>query len=263
VADIDGTLMDEKKEILKQDIQAINDAVDNGVGFCLASGRMEEEINIVKDQLGISCFSVCQNGATVVDMTGQIIRSNVFKVQLAQSVLKAAWEHQDLVTIICNAKGNFVHTINPKVEQVGQRFLTPLRVEPQIKKLISCGEFQVTKFSIYGSVPALEKMLRTLDHQLNDHITSFFSDPDGIDVMPGGVDKGAGIEAIMDLEKIESKDVACIGDSFNDIAMFQVSGQSFAMSQAKVDVKKEAKFIVNNVSSALSRFLTSSISDDL
>ncbi|WP_308639832.1 HAD family hydrolase [Paenibacillus silvisoli] len=63
-------------------------------------------------------------------------------------------------------------------------------------------------------------------------ISASFSDPDGIDIMPGGADKGAGVRLLMACLGIAQHEVACFGDSFNDLAMFDVSPNSFAMSHA-------------------------------
>lgn len=43
-------------------------------------------------------------------------------------------------------------------------------------------------------------------------IKLFVSDPDGIDVMPGGVDKGAAVEVLMQLLGIRKEETACNGD---------------------------------------------------
>ncbi|SEO73102.1 hypothetical protein SAMN05518847_11048 [Paenibacillus sp. OV219] len=113
----------------------------------------------------------------------------------------------------------------------------------------------MTKFSIYGEVPALEALLKQLQEQYGDLITASFSDPDGIDVMPNNVDKGVGIRLLMEHIGVPAEGVACIGDSFNDLAMFRACEQSYAMAHAPQAVREEAAFVAETVGNALYKLL--------
>ncbi|CAM3135003.1 HAD family hydrolase [Paenibacillus lupini] len=253
VSDIDGTLMDKSKQIRKEDIDAIRLAHQQGVQICLASGRMYEEIKVVIDMLAVPCYAICQNGATVVGLDGTVIGANKFQTDLALSVQQIT-APADLVTVICSAEGNYVAVRTTETERVGQRFLTPLIVNNQVVLDISKG-MPITKFSIYGEVPLLEQMLVTLDQHFGGRVTASFSDPDGIDVMPGGVDKGAAVESLMQLLGIRKEETACIGDSFNDLAMFRSCSRSFAMSHAHGAVLRTATHQADTVDQALNHLL--------
>ena len=52
---------------------------------------------------------------------------------------------------------------------------------------------------------------------------SFISGKRYVDIMPRGVSKGSALKRLMDHLQIEANEVACIGDSFNDISMFEVT----------------------------------------
>ncbi|TCM99021.1 hypothetical protein EV294_102308 [Paenibacillus sp. BK033] len=249
VSDIDGTLMDRSKQIRKEDIDAIRLAYRQGVHICLASGRMYEEIKVVMELLDIPCYAVCQNGATIVDRNGTVIRASKFQADLALAVQRMT-EPAELVTVICGSEGNYVAEQTAETEHVGTRFLTPLIERRQVIEEMANG-MPVTKFSIYGEVPLLEQMLETLDQRFADRIKASFSDPDGIDVMPGGVDKGAAVEALMQLLDIRREETACIGDSFNDLAMFRICSRSFAMSHAHGTVLTTATHRADTVAQAI------------
>ncbi|WP_336786136.1 HAD family hydrolase [Paenibacillus sp. MMO-177] len=253
VSDIDGTLMDRNKQIRKEDIDAIRLAHRQGVHICLASGRMHEEIKVVMELLGVPCYAVCQNGATIMDQGGAVIRASTFQADLALA-LQQLTAPSDLVTVICGSEGNYVARQTAETELVGTRFLTPLIERRQLIEDMANG-MPVTKFSIYGEVPLLERMLETLDERFADRITASFSDPDGIDVMPGGVDKGAAVEALMQLLDIRREETACIGDSFNDLAMFRICSRSFAMSHSHDTVLTTATHRADTVGQALNVLL--------
>ena len=47
-----------------------------------------------------------------------------------------------------------------------------------------------------------------------------------------GVSKGSALRRLMEHLQIEANEVACIGDSFNDISMFEVTPHSFTLHHA-------------------------------
>lgn len=253
VSDIDGTLMDRSKQIRKADIDAIRLAYQQGIHLCLASGRMHEEIKVVMELLNVPCYAICQNGAAIVDLDGTVIHSSQFPPDLALAVRQMT-ATADLVTVICGSEGNYVAEQTAETERVGQRFLTPLIERREVMADMANG-MPVTKFSIYGEVPLLERMLEALDQRFAQRVTASFSDPDGIDVMPGGVDKGAAVEALMQLLDIRREETACIGDSFNDLAMFRSCSRSYAMAHAHDTVITTATHQAETVGQALHELL--------
>ena len=65
---------------------------------------------------------------------------------------------------------------------------------------------------------------------------------DGLEVNQKGVEKGAGLSALCGYLGIPPAETAAVGDGEADIAMFRVAGLSFAMENAKGDVKAAADF---------------------
>ncbi|NBD25651.1 HAD-IIB family hydrolase [Paenibacillus glycinis] len=253
LSDIDGTLMNSRKQVRAEDIEAVREAHRQGVVIALASGRMHAEIVQVIELLGVPCYAICQNGADLVGLDGNVLRSFRYEADLALSV-QAFTDEEGLVPVICSAEGNFVADLNPRAVQVGKRFLTPLRERRQLAADIADG-MPVTKFSVYGEVPALQAMLERLRERFGGRITASFSDPDGVDVMPGRVDKGAAAEALMALLGIGPADTACIGDSFNDLAMFRACAHSVAMSHSPQEVRRAAAHAADTVALALREWL--------
>ena len=72
-----------------------------------------------------------------------------------------------------------------------------------------------------------------------------------VDIMPRGVSKGSALRRLMEHLQIEANEVACIGDSFNDISMFEVTPHSFTLHHAHPYVKEKANHIVRSVEEAI------------
>jgi phosphoglycolate phosphatase (TIGR01487 family) len=59
-----------------------------------------------------------------------------------------------------------------------------------------------------------------------------------------GVEKGAGLRAVADALDLDPKAFVAVGDSVNDVSMFEVAGRSFAVANADVDARSAADTVV-------------------
>jgi hydroxymethylpyrimidine pyrophosphatase-like HAD family hydrolase len=84
-----------------------------------------------------------------------------------------------------------------------------------------------------------------------------------LDITPPGVNKGTFVQTIARRLGVSSDQIATIGDMQNDLAMFEVSGTSFAMGNATDDVKRRATHVTSSneeegFAKAMERILDSS-----
>lgn len=61
-----------------------------------------------------------------------------------------------------------------------------------------------------------------------------------VEIMVAGVDKGTGVELLLEAYGIDGGDMLAVGDAENDLPMFQVAGMAVAMENAQHHVKAEA-----------------------
>ena len=73
-----------------------------------------------------------------------------------------------------------------------------------------------------------------------------------LDFAPLGCSKGNGILTIIDHFNIDSKDMAVIGDSYNDIPMLKVVDEAFTFNCSPEKVKQEAKYLVDGLDGCIS-----------
>lgn len=179
---------------------------------------------------------------------GELLSESAFDPELALEKT----DGRGLVAVVCTSDANRVTRLDAEAERVGARFLTPLRAEPNLPAAVRDG-LRVTKLSIYGEVPRLSRLLGEIEREFGTSVTASFSDPDGIDVMPGGVDKGAGVRLLLQRLGLAPHEMACIGDSFNDLPMFAATPNSWAMAHADMEVRRRAAFETASVAAALAR----------
>jgi hydroxymethylpyrimidine pyrophosphatase-like HAD family hydrolase len=54
------------------------------------------------------------------------------------------------------------------------------------------------------------------------------------------------LKRLINLKGYQTKDVIVFGDQFNDIGMFKLAGTSCAMSNAPIEVQKEASIVIQS-----------------
>ena len=79
-----------------------------------------------------------------------------------------------------------------------------------------------------------------MQNALGAQATAIRSQSYYLDVTPPGRDKGTFVQATAQRLGISTAAVATIGDMHNDVAMFKVSGVSFAMGNAAEEIKSQA-----------------------
>jgi hydroxymethylpyrimidine pyrophosphatase-like HAD family hydrolase len=89
----------------------------------------------------------------------------------------------------------------------------------------------------------MKKFGESLASFSND-ITTSFSFQYGMEINPAGISKGTAIATLCSLMGIRQGEVLSVGDFYNDIEMFKVSGYSAALGEAPDDVKKVAGTVV-------------------
>ena len=71
--------------------------------------------------------------------------------------------------------------------------------------------------------------------------------------MKPGVNKASGIQKIAALNHVPLYEIAVLGDSINDLEMFDLIEESYAMEKSNPEILARAKYIVRDVAEALCR----------
>jgi hydroxymethylpyrimidine pyrophosphatase-like HAD family hydrolase len=97
--DIDGTLLNSRRELPKSTISAIHKLHDNGILTAIASARPPFNIQQLLLELNISSY-VVYNGGLVVK-NGDVIHRHVIEKQLLQSIQETVEKNHDAVVLDC------------------------------------------------------------------------------------------------------------------------------------------------------------------
>ncbi|MBM7646160.1 Cof subfamily protein (haloacid dehalogenase superfamily) [Scopulibacillus daqui] len=255
VCDLDGTLLTHDLKIAETDREALQKANESGIEIAIASGRMYPDISRIMSQLDIKGCSVGQNGASVYSKTGELIAEKTFDPELFYDLYHAGRKlNSALTTLICTHNQIIIEKHSDESLILAKKFLSPILEDHNIISKIGA-KVHPSKLTFLGSTEAVLDVKVLLESLYGDHIEVTLSESGCIDVMPKGITKGAGLSKLMNRLNIPVQEMACIGDSYNDLSMFDLTPYSFVMNQSPDDVKARANYQVSSVADAVHRLL--------
>ena len=68
--DIDGTLLNDDKEVSKEDREALRWAYSQGIKIALVTSRMPTSTEPIARMLGIPCILACNGGSCILSQRG-------------------------------------------------------------------------------------------------------------------------------------------------------------------------------------------------
>ncbi|MRG87933.1 Cof-type HAD-IIB family hydrolase [Salinibacillus xinjiangensis] len=249
ISDLDGTLLTHHKEIIEKDKQAIRKAIDYGVDVGIASGRMDVEIKEVLDIIGYKGHRISQNGAYVYSNNGERLMGKIFSADIVRDVYQFLTEIDDIKVTLFSENQAIVQDESMLNAIDDARLFFPIIADPHILEKVNNG-LEISKISLNAENETLKQVQKQLQ-PFTEQVDTFISDPHCLDIMPKHINKGNGVQAILDSLHIEPNEIACIGDSFNDISMFDLTPHSYVMPQAEDKVKQHASHEVRHVYEAI------------
>lgn len=248
VTDLDDTLFDAEKKVSEENQNALHRLVDAGIEVCIATGRMDKEILKVMDDVKGSFHRISQNGAFLFTRQGERLHSITFPGDLARKIYEAA-KPLGLIGLISSENQVFVPEKTKEILEIESRGILTIQEVPDLLEQIGKTYFP-SKVSFIGSRDQLDHLALIIHKQFPDQTESYISAKNCIDFMPKGVSKGNALRILIEKLKIHPNEVVVIGDSYNDISMFQVTPHSFAMEQAEANVRQKAAYTSSSVAKA-------------
>lgn len=249
VSDLDGTLLTREKTVKKIDQEALKKAKANNIDICLASGRMDNEINSVMNLLGETYHRISQNGAFVRTKDQQEIHTVTFDSETAAFIYENVLS-PELLTLVCSFDTQFIQEKSDAATEIEKFLFFPLQVEKNLISEIG-RSIHTSKITIIGRPEDIIEKEKHIHSTLAGKIDAYRSDKSCLDLMPLNINKGRAVEILANALDIHLHEVACIGDSYNDIYMFELTPYSFAMKHSDDEVKAKAKYTVDSVDEAV------------
>ena len=255
--DIDGTLVNDSKSVLKSTKEAIKIVKDQGVLVGVATGRGPFFVKELMDDLDLD-FAVTYNGQYIFNKDRVLFASPIDKGSLRQIISYAKANQKEI------AMGTRQAVVGSRIMSFGLSPLSQL-VSRFVPKFLTRTISNSFNRMVSKAVPQKEKDLLDLINQpiyqvlmlmtpeeseqaaktLN-HLKFTRSNPFAADIINQGNSKLEGIRRVGKEYGFDLNQVMAFGDSDNDLEMLAGVGMSVAMGNGSSSVKEVAKHITTS-----------------
>ncbi len=234
--DIDGTLLNEDKQLPVSTKKAIEQLKKSGHKVAIATGRAPFMFKELREELGIDTF-VSFNGQYVV-AEGEVIYKNPLHKETLKSLMEYAESNEHALVFMDHEdmKANIEHHSNIE-ESIGTLKFEHPKFDPEY----------VNDREIYQTLLFVEDGLEKHYVDTFDQFHFIRWHPVSTDILPAGGSKAKGIEHVIRHLGLASDQVYAFGDGLNDIEMLSFVENSIAMGNAHEKVKASAKHVTKHV----------------
>lgn len=271
--DLDGTLLNSKKEIDQETIDALLAAQQKGISIAIATGRSKGSIEFVSRPLHLyegKNFVVGVNGQIIYDFENkEYFVDKVFDGHDAKIMMNLGKEMGFEVTVCCGydayrfspmlwrIKESLMQAYQGRLQDYGLRQMKRQYIEVfDVNQWI---DKDINKFVFRQSKAYFRKNIDLIRSRLPEYDVLMVG-PNWIEVMPKGVSKASGLAYVANLLDIKAENFMAFGDAENDLEMFKYVGYPIAMGNGMQCLKDIAYAVTdtnekNGIAKAVHKYI--------
>lgn len=237
--DMDGTLLNSKKQLTQISIMAISAVKNIGIHFVVASGRQYYNIYNVFKQHGLDkdVSFLAENGTIVFDK-GKLIFADKLDDNLVKSAVELARKTPNVYPVLCGVNSAYIEDDEPKIISEITKYFDRCSLLPNI---IQCLQNDtITKIALLNTTKNAETYVYPIFKHFENHAQVLVSGLEWVDLINKGVNKGSSVEMIGNLYNSSFEQRMAFGDYLNDVDLLKACKYSFAVENAHENLKKVA-----------------------
>ncbi len=246
--DLDGTLLNDEKEVTPATRNAIDAWTAAGNKFVLCSGRAIDSIKHVKQTMELDfpgIYLIGYNGGEIYDCAiDQVVSRIPLSMEQVSLIMKMAKEHN----VYCHTYTD-THIISPaeceEMSYYQRAIVSPVIICEDIVSALDKEPCKCIAIEIHNP-DKLENFRQSLHALIGNEISLLYSNEKYLEIFSAKSGKGASILKLCELLDIPVAHTLAAGDAANDISMIQTAGIGIAMANATEEVKNIADIITEH-----------------
>lgn len=245
--DMDGTLLNSRKEIPASAALACKRAAAAGRIVALDTGRAVTELTIFPlTEMGIR-YGSCACGTVIYDFEDSLVLA---KKTIPESLIPTIVEAsglEDLMLQVMVDGISYVEVADVKrMEHFQMGVYKPLyeattSYADDVRTFALEHAGRINKMNLYHADP--EGRARTLSRLSSLPLDFTFAETTSLEITPQGISKGTGLADLCSVLGISITEAIGVGDAFNDVPMLKMAGLGVAMGNSN-DAALEAADVV-------------------
>ena len=246
--DMDGTLLNSKKELLEETKQYFKDfhKKETETLLVLCTGRPETGIRPYLKDLGYleeNHYIISQNGANIYESrTGKRVMDAFLDSAAIQKWIELGKKHG---ISVMGAGVDYYYCFDQEPTE-WMEFDVKL-VSGKLKRIPTEESLNTDfyKILLMGDEEQLNEFETFIPQEWRDEFYVVRSQKYLVEVLTKGVNKAFGLEKLAQELNIQPSEIAAIGDAANDIEMLEYAGLAIAMGNASEEVKAIADIVTD------------------
>jgi len=241
-ADMDGTFLDDAKQIHDHFWPLADVLFRRGIHFCPASGRQYHTLYRLFGDVADELVYIAENGAYVVNGRAEIssdtLDDDVVR-RLVEAVRALGAGGADVGAVVCGKDSAYIERDDPAFMEQADHYYAHLEV---VDDLLRRPVDPILKIAVYDFGSAEHGTARGLA-PFTGEVRVVVSGEHWVDIMNPDTNKGNAIRHIQRAFGITPAQTMAFGDFLNDCEMMDAADYSFAMENAHPRLRARARYV--------------------
>lgn len=249
--DIDGTLLDSRRELSDRTIRTIRNLPPE-IPVILASSRMPAAMRHLQAELGITRHPlICYNGGYVLysstdsDTTPRLLNSVTIPIDTCRTIADLA-AGPDIHVSLYNEDIWYAPTYDQWTEREERITKAPPRIvsNAEVLQTWQVHNTGAHKVMCMGPADQIEALIVAIEQACPQQLHLYRSKDTYLEIAPRSISKASALAQLLATQyKIAMADIMAFGDNYNDIEMLAAAGLGIAVENARPEVKAIAREI--------------------
>lgn len=244
--DLDGTLLNSKKEVSLYTRRVIQEAIAAEHCICLCSGRPYSSMIQLVDELDMNisgAYTICYNGGMIFENS---TKEPIYQAYLNMESFYQVWDlatEAGLYPQSYSLDSVVVDQDNADVRDYAQRIKIKALVVDNIRTF---KELTPHKIVIIDSKQPerLHHFREKYQDTIRKDTYGIFTEKTLLEYIPADVSKGNALIRLADILGVDMKNTYAIGDAENDLSMIETATTGIAMANGIDLIKEKAQVIL-------------------
>lgn len=242
--DMDGTLLDSKKNFPNNFEEVLNNLKKNDIKFIVASGRQYFNLYKQFEEFNDEFLYICDNGGIIFD-DKEIMYINQIDKSKIKKVIELSRTLENTSIILSGEKSAYVEDKDDLFIENARIYYERLDIVDDLMEFIDKDMDKICKIAVFHPADAEEYALPPFKH-LEEEFLICVSGKHYIDLMNHGVNKGEALKRIQKYYNISFDETMAFGDYLNDYELLQSCKYSYAMENAHPKLKEVSNYIAKS-----------------
>ena len=254
VTDLDGTLINSKREVPKKSLEILNKLIENGINFTVATARTPATAVEILQNLNLKLPVALMNGVLIYDTKElKYIDIKAIEKETVNKVLDI-FKVYNKNPLVYGVKDNHLWVYHKDFENVYEYNFYKERADKNLKTFVNVENYNgslsdsnvinFVAFDNYEKIKAIAEEVKCIEGITVNYYKDVYEDCYFLEAYSSEASKANGIKYLS--KYIEYSKVICFGDNLNDIPMFELANEAYATANATEEIKKIATEVIGS-----------------